>query len=261
MARTALEIIHIRPGTGADLRRAPGRPGGCERAATTACSPTATSTSIHLIDRHRDRVLPPARSPGRAVPGRGRARERQDAQGRYSRTPSAGAQVRRWLSAGLPPARRRSAQVAEALARPDLVYDLTGSPVAVFVDGPHHDVRPQRRATGGRSGWHLGWLVVRVRHDDDCGMASGRAARVSSARDGAIITRTPDVCCRLPGPRPADANGSSCPEPRRLPVTGPSAAASNAWSRVFPDEGVGLATFPALRPDDLGDAQQRRPAA
>jgi len=57
------------------------------------------------------------------------------------------------------------------MARPDFVYRLPESPVAVFVDGPHHgdahqalrDLQAQYRLED------LGWLVVRFPHDADWG--------------------------------------------------------------------------------------------
>ena len=54
-------------------------------------------------------------------------------------------------------------------ARPDLIYDLPGNPVAVFVDGPHHDNDQQRHRDerAAEQLENLGWTVVRVRHDDD----------------------------------------------------------------------------------------------
>lgn len=59
--------------------------------------------------------------------------------------------------------------VADALARPDFVYRLPAGPVAVYVDGPHHehatvwerDVQAEGRLLD------LGWLVVRFGHDKE----------------------------------------------------------------------------------------------
>ncbi|GAA4936960.1 DEAD/DEAH box helicase [Streptomonospora halophila] len=59
--------------------------------------------------------------------------------------------------------------VAAALARPDFVYRLNGSDVAVFVDGPHHDSAHQamRDLQAEYRLEDLGWLVVRFAHDTD----------------------------------------------------------------------------------------------
>ena len=68
--------------------------------------------------------------------------------------------------------------VEAARARPDLVYDLPGNPVAVFVDGPHHDdaVQQLRDEQAAERLEDLGWTVVRVRHDDDWPAAATRHA-------------------------------------------------------------------------------------
>jgi hypothetical protein len=59
--------------------------------------------------------------------------------------------------------------VEGARARPDFVYDLASGPVAVFIDGPHHDAATQaaRDASAGERLVDGGWDVVRVRHDQD----------------------------------------------------------------------------------------------
>ena len=59
--------------------------------------------------------------------------------------------------------------VSQAQARPDLVYDLPGNPVALFVDGPHHDDATQqlRDSQASERLENLGWAVVRVNHDED----------------------------------------------------------------------------------------------
>jgi G:T-mismatch repair DNA endonuclease (very short patch repair protein) len=71
---------------------------------------------------------------------------------------------------------RAQVLVPDALARPDLVYDLETGSVAVFVDGPVHDSPSQaeRDAEAAERLEDLGWLVVRVRHDDDWAAAVGR---------------------------------------------------------------------------------------
>ena len=55
------------------------------------------------------------------------------------------------------------------MARPDLVYEVGGNPVAVFVDGPHHDAahQQQRDQAAGERLENDGWTVVRVGYDKD----------------------------------------------------------------------------------------------
>ena len=59
--------------------------------------------------------------------------------------------------------------ITEARARPDFVYRLPGNPVAVFVDGPHHDQlhHQARDADAEERLSDAGWTVVRVRHNED----------------------------------------------------------------------------------------------
>ncbi|MEV8404254.1 DEAD/DEAH box helicase [Streptomyces niveus] len=60
-------------------------------------------------------------------------------------------------------------KVREALSKPDFVYDTGFGPVAVFVDGPHHDhpdiaLRDDEALDRLKE---IGWEVIRVRYDDD----------------------------------------------------------------------------------------------
>jgi len=63
---------------------------------------------------------------------------------------------------------RAQVSVEEARARPDIVFDLATGPVAVFVDGPVHDGDTQRKRDHDSHERleDLGWMVIRVRHDD-----------------------------------------------------------------------------------------------
>ncbi len=59
--------------------------------------------------------------------------------------------------------------VSSALSRPDFVYETKVGPVAVFIDGPHHDseVQAQRDEDAQERLYDDGWEVIRFRHDDD----------------------------------------------------------------------------------------------
>ncbi|MFI5571491.1 DEAD/DEAH box helicase [Streptomyces sp. NPDC051740] len=64
---------------------------------------------------------------------------------------------------------RQQLKVSEALSKPDFVYDTGYGPVAVFVDGPHHDhaetaLRDEEAAERLKE---IGWEVIRIRYDDD----------------------------------------------------------------------------------------------
>ena len=76
--------------------------------------------------------------------------------------------------------------VTDAMARPDFVYHLADGPVAVFVDGAHHDaasVRERDRQAEDRL-MDLGWSVVRVGADDDwAAIVAGRPSVFGKGRD------------------------------------------------------------------------------
>ncbi|MET7309249.1 DEAD/DEAH box helicase [Streptomyces sp. NPDC005571] len=60
-------------------------------------------------------------------------------------------------------------KVSTALSKPDFVYDTGFGPVAVFVDGPHHDhveitLRDEEAVERLKD---VGWDVIRIRYDDD----------------------------------------------------------------------------------------------
>ena len=59
--------------------------------------------------------------------------------------------------------------ISEAAARPDFTFECDGGPVAVFLDGPHHDdaYRAERDAQVRERLRSLGWAVVEIRHDDN----------------------------------------------------------------------------------------------
>ncbi|MET9555280.1 DEAD/DEAH box helicase [Streptomyces sp. NPDC006645] len=63
----------------------------------------------------------------------------------------------------------RQTLVTSAHAQPDFVYRLKSGPVAVFVDGPHHDDahRAIRDEEAEERLYDVGWDVIRFRYDDD----------------------------------------------------------------------------------------------
>jgi very-short-patch-repair endonuclease len=71
-----------------------------------------------------------------------------------------------------------------AYARPDFTYQRPGNPVAVFIDGPHHDdaVVAERDASAQERLEDRGWYVIRFRYDDDW-------ARITAENPGVFGTR------------------------------------------------------------------------
>lgn len=172
VARKALEIIHIDPDTGEDQGSAPGARERCERGCYD-CLLSYTNQSFHtVIDRHS--VVDLLRELAEADTAAAGAHRDGKAAHAAGLDDAAGSDLERefltFLREGdyrLPDEAQRL--VADALARPDFVYHLPAGPVAVFVDGPHHDdatVR-ERDVQAEERLLDLGWLVVRFRYDEE----------------------------------------------------------------------------------------------
>lgn len=170
VARTALRIIHVDPGTLEDQGSAPGARERCERGCYDCLLSYTNQTYHQLIDRHAVigilAELAESWTGGRAAQD-GTPEEHAD-----SLADASGSQLERDFLTFLKQSDYRmpdEAQplVTDALARPDFVYRLPAGPVAVFVDGPHHrhekvwerDVQSETRLLD------LGWLVVRFGDD------------------------------------------------------------------------------------------------
>jgi ATP-dependent helicase YprA (DUF1998 family)/very-short-patch-repair endonuclease len=169
-ARSALEIIHIDPETGQDQRRAPGAREDCERGCYD-CLLSYTNQAWHTrIDRHTVvdllRALASSTTGDQSGPGGVDTKviTLQDAcQSDLERN------LIDFLRKGdhrLPDSAQ--ALITDALARPDFVYYLPSASVAVFVDGPHHDMADiaMRDVQAEYRLEDLGWLVVRFRYDE-----------------------------------------------------------------------------------------------
>ena len=171
VAAKALEICHFDPATGEDLGHGPGTNERCERACYDCLLSYRNQLDHTAIDRHaiKDTLLLLARGTVTAgAGGKNRAEQRKV----LDTMADSGLEKKfvTWLDDNgyrLPD--RSQVTITEATARPDLVYELAGGPVAVFVDGPVHDTDHQAardRAAQDRLE-DAGWLVIRVRHDDD----------------------------------------------------------------------------------------------
>ncbi len=164
-AAEAMRICHVDPATGAST------PDACERACYDCLLSYSNQHDHALLDR-RAAIEALTRLAGGTVTagagGQGRTEQRRLLDGLADS--SLERDFVEWLDAhGLRLPDAAQVSVPEAAARPDLVYELPGNPVAVFVDGPVHDdlYVAQRDTTAAERLEDLGWLVVRVRHDDD----------------------------------------------------------------------------------------------
>jgi hypothetical protein len=188
IARTALEVAHFDPTSGADLGHAPGARERCERACYECLLAYGNQHWHALIDRHavRDLLLELSGSTTAAGAG-GRSRGDQRNVLRTLSDSSLERQFVVWLDEqGLRLPDRAQVTVTEAGARPDLVFDLATGPVAVFVDGPVHDSdhQAERDLAAEDRLADAGWMVVRVRYDDDWDAVVTRYPSVFGTRRG-----------------------------------------------------------------------------
>lgn len=144
VARRALELIHYEPDTQTDLGSAPGARERCEKGCYDCLLSYANQYEHRYIDRHQIVGLLTQLAGSQVVAGAGgRDRETQRDWLNKLRDSSLEKAYIDWLAEGgyrLPDdAQRHVADDNGKQARPDLVYELPGTPVAVFVDGPHHD--------------------------------------------------------------------------------------------------------------------------
>ncbi|MGH3243420.1 MAG: DEAD/DEAH box helicase [Spirillospora sp.] len=170
VARTALRIIHVDPATLRDEGSAPGARERCERGCYD-CLLSYTNQLFHQrIDRHSVIGLL-AELAGSWTGARAAQRGTVDEHAGGLADASGSELERRFVTFlkqrdyRLPD--EAQTLVAAALARPDFVYRLPAGPVAVFVDGPHHEhatVRERDVQAEGRL-LDLGWLVVRFAYD------------------------------------------------------------------------------------------------
>jgi RAD3-like DEAD/DEAH box helicase/helicase-like protein/uncharacterized protein DUF1998 len=171
VARTALEIIHYDPATGADRGQADGATERCELGCYD-CLLSYTNQLFHsAIDRHT--VVPLlmrlAGSRTTTTAGHGSPDNHAAALLAACTTDLERRLVTILRDGGYRLPDEGQSLIAQARSRPDFVYRLAAGPVAVFVDGPVHDEKPvaERDAAAEDRLLDLGWLVVRFRHDDD----------------------------------------------------------------------------------------------
>jgi hypothetical protein len=206
VARTALHLAHFDPDTGADLDHAPGARERCEQACYDCLLSYRNQLWHSLIDRHtiRDLLLALAGSTTSSGAG-GRTRSDQRSLLEQLADSSLERAFVAWLDTrGLRLPDRAQVTVPAAKARPDLIYDLPSGAVAVFVDGPVHDCPAQagRDAAAEERLLDLGWMVVRVRHDDDWdAVVACHASVFGTARTADTVTASAPAPTALAGPR------------------------------------------------------------
>ncbi|MER0241223.1 DEAD/DEAH box helicase [Streptomyces sp. HSW2009] len=169
-ARRALEIAHFDQ-LGRDRGDEKTNSDPCERGCYDCLLSFANQRHHRVIDRQLVRDLLQAFADGtvgESTPGRSRDKH-ADAlrQGADSTLEERFVEYLRSHGHRLPD--HQQIKVREALSKPDFVYDTGFGPIAVFVDGPHHDhddivLRDEEAEERLKD---FGWEVVRIRYDDD----------------------------------------------------------------------------------------------
>jgi very-short-patch-repair endonuclease len=167
IARTALELLHFDPDTGADREHAPGAGERCEAACYDCMLSYYNQRDHRILDRQAiaETLLTWSRSPVEIAPG---PVPRPEHVARLARACQSDLE-RRWLSL-VDRRGHRLPDDAQGLldgprVRPDFIYWRDA--VAIFVDGPHHD-EPDRRRRDQEDDDRLaadGLTVIRFPHD------------------------------------------------------------------------------------------------
>ncbi|MGA2662429.1 MAG: helicase-related protein, partial [Verrucomicrobiota bacterium] len=167
VAAKALEICHFDP-SGNDLKRAPRAREDCEAACYDCLFSYSNQLDHRSIDRHLIKDLLLRLAQAKVI--RSSSNESPADQLARLRSLCETGLEREWLDfvekyrLRLPThAQRRDPEVG---SRPDFTYDLPGSHVAIYVDGPVHDF-PERAARDAQIRDRMedaGWLVIRFHH-------------------------------------------------------------------------------------------------
>lgn len=169
-ARKALEIAHFdQLGRDRGAEKRDGDP--CEKGCYACLLSFGNQRHHRAIDRNLVRKLLEAfadGSVGGSTPGRTRDEQADSLkEGADSRLEERFVDYLRSHGHRLPD--HQQVKVSMAQSKPDFVYDTGFGPVAVFVDGPHHDhtdiaLRDDEALDRLKE---IGWDVIRIRYDDD----------------------------------------------------------------------------------------------
>lgn len=169
-ASVALSILHVNADTGRDIPAGNGLPEPCELGCYDCLLAYNNQSEHHLIDRTSviGLLQQIAASTVRGIGLAATPADRLNALKEES-----GSELERSFLEFLAQREMRLPDEAQVPlpqlgARPDFVYRLPGAEVAVFVDGPHHDIPTQQQRDEDTEDRLMdsGWLVIRFGHTD-----------------------------------------------------------------------------------------------
>lgn len=182
VASEALRLCHFDPHTGEDQRMAPGSREECE-AACYDCLLSYENQIDHLI-LDRQEIAPHLQALANSTVKASPTSLPYAAQVSRLRALCDSALEEQWLNKIVEGNLRLpdDAQplISEAGVRPDFYYDVNGSRVAVFIDGPHHD-EPGQEAKDRENDdklWNLGIEPLRFHHKADWAWVFGERTDV-----------------------------------------------------------------------------------
>lgn len=165
VARTALEVCHFDPDTGADrLDQHP-----CEAACYDCLMSYRNQIDHQLLDRQlvKDWLLAAVASHTEAAPTAATREEHADRLVTAAESELEARFIRYLQDGGYRLPAKVGARIADVSTRPDFVIEDEG--VAIYVDGPPHDFPDRQHRDEAQTGAmkDRGWTVIRFRHDDD----------------------------------------------------------------------------------------------
>ena len=171
VAKTALDLCHFDPETGADKRRPPRSKEDCEAACYDCLMSYGNQRDHAFLDRMVLKDYLRALAGGTVVASPGPL-ARADHLERLKRASESGLE-KKWLDFLEKNALRLPTHaqilIRECGTRPDFLYADGGNQGAVYVEGPPHDF-PDRQKRDEEITPRLednGYLVIRFRHDDE----------------------------------------------------------------------------------------------
>ncbi len=185
VAKTALDLCHFDPETGADKRRPPRSKEDCEAACYDCLMSYGNQRDHAFLDRMvlKDYLLALSGGTVAASPG---PLARADHFARLKKASESGLE-KKWLDflekTGLRLPTHAQTLIRECGTRPDFLYADGGNQAAIYVDGPIHEFkdRQERDAKIEDAMMDKGYLVIRFKEYEDWGAKAGKHPSIFGA--------------------------------------------------------------------------------